>query len=277
MSYPRYTMTPVFRRPTFVALLLALALSACGSGEEAPPVSQTIGASQSAAVALMLLQKQGTANPATSRPAAVLGVYVASFMANGPATYGTALKSAKIQAGLQAPAPTTAEVYLVLQQLGAALQVDVPDLLNRSANRRATLDAYVKTLQEAIVGSERQVQALEQRGETLDATHDEQRKKTNAIQRELNAALKQKDYATAARKQEELRPAETEQSATEVLQDEVSNLIDIYDDLLGLAAERLDAIAKNREVLIAGNKVVDVPGIEDLGVLERSRRRKLGL
>jgi len=111
----------------------------------------------------------------------------------------------------------------------------------------------------------------------LENTQDEQNDRARTIDRDLSKALRDKDYANAARKQEELKPAQEALQKTELEQEEVESLLDIFVDLLELTDERLNAIEKNREVLIAGHTVVDVPGIDDLGVLQREKRRRLGL
>lgn len=264
-------------RHRFAALLVtALLLAACGGEDGTPSTIQTTAAPQSAAVALNLFLNPGSGT-AGNRPGSVLSVYISMYLAHGPGTYTAATRGAQIQAGLQEPVASTDEVYLVLQQLGAALQVNVPDLLNRSSTRRQTLDEYVKTLTNLTIESQRQVTLLEQREEILKDRRSEERDVATTIQRDLNRALRDKDYSTAARKQQELQPAESTLRATEVEQDEVENILEIYEDLLELAAQRLDAIAKNREILIAGQQVVEVPGIDDLNILQRSRRGRLGL
>ena len=118
--------TDIMSRRFFALFVLPLTLSACSSGSST--TVQTSAAPQSAAIALNLLMTGNTRGTDSERPVAVLGAYIASYLAHGPGTYTAAMRGAEIQAGLQEPAPTTEEVYLVLQQLGSVLQVNVPDI-----------------------------------------------------------------------------------------------------------------------------------------------------
>jgi len=46
-----------------------------------------------------------------------------------------------------------------------------------------------------------------------------------------------------------------------------------YQNLIAIADQRIKAIEQNREALIAGVKVMDIPGVDNLGVIQgRSSR-----
>jgi hypothetical protein len=262
---------------TLATVIFTVALAACSGGDEKAAPTMTSAAAQSAAVALNMLLSKPTSGALGSQPTALLGVHVATYLAHGPSAISAALRSAQIQAAFQRATPTADQAYLVLQQLGAAVQIDVHDLLNRSTDRRKTLDQYLAELRKSKTAAEGQVQVLESQADELENTQDEQNDRARTIDRDLSKALRDKDYANAARKQEELKPAQEALQKTELEQEEVESLLDIFVDLLELTDERLNAIEKNREVLIAGHTVVEVPGIDDLGVLQREKRRRLGL
>ena len=42
-----------------------------------------------------------------------------------------------------------------------------------------------------------------------------------------------------------------------------------FEKVITLGQERIESIEENREILLSGLRVVDVPGIEDIGILER--------
>lgn len=195
-------------------------------------------------------------------------------------TPGSKLSGAQtgVEAGvtlLLADRKTLSGSLLLMEQLGTTLEVDLPDYLNRSPDRQKTLDAYVNVLKQLRLNSGAEYTALTQQ---LDALKDELRDKRNAankLQRDLNSALTKKDYATASDLQSQVGTAKVEQAKADAQVNQVQSIVNIFKTLNAVADQRLQAIAANREVLIAGLHVVDVPGIDDLGVLKTKNSRDL--
>jgi len=153
------------------------------------------------------------------------------------------------------------------------LQVNVPDLMNRSSDRAKALDEYLATLVGAAQRSQDMLLSLEEELDQVGEDRRDKRDALNDIQSRINSALREEDYATAGANQEALALAREESSQLENQERQIRNTIDLYEELLEVAEERVLAIQQNREVLIAGLKVVEVPGIEPLGILEEQRRR----
>jgi chromosome segregation ATPase len=93
------------------------------------------------------------------------------------------------------------------------------------------------------------------------------------VSAELKDAQKKQDYVSVGEKRDQLSKAEAEQSTVQEQLTEVQDLQKQYTSLIALAQERLDALDRNREALIAGIRVVDMPGIDSLGVLQGTQKQ----
>jgi chromosome segregation ATPase len=163
------------------------------------------------------------------------------------------------------------EVYALLEELGVILQVDIPDMLNRSTDRPKAFDAYIAGLTD--VGQRAQSQ-LEQLTQELDEIQNERRDKrriASDIEKDLNKALREQDYSAASGLQQQIIEAEAEVTRIESEEDQQKSIIKLYEDLLQVADERLQAMNANREALLEGVSVVEVPGVEGLDLIEQEQ------
>jgi hypothetical protein len=263
----------------FVALsALTLCLAGCAEATNGAPSMLSMAARNGASWSHQLLLN-GTVKPAPRpRPAAVLGPYVATFLSLPRVTESHAALSG-IRSGtaiLFAERGIRDESYAMLEELGLILHVDLADRLNRALDRSMSLDTYREGLVSAATRSNDHLAILADREDEATARVRELRGRASTIQRSLSEALRAKDYATAGSRQSELSVVQGELAVATAQQKEVGNIIDVFEDSLETAAERLEAIDANREALIAGVSVTDIPGTEDIGVLEeaaRGRRR----
>jgi hypothetical protein len=269
-------MTAVNRRAVLAAFLsCAVTLGGCSGGGSTNSPSDTSrplvhGALEALPWTTHLLLRGG---PFGVRPAALLGVYVGSYLSRTRGTsYVSALDGVAVQMIMTYGEQGVDSTYALLQELGLALQVNIADMLNRSTDRPGKLDEYLGILRSLAADSTVKVEALERDMDELADERSEARKRAGAIQSALNRALREDDYATASQKQEELTPARAALASVEEEERQVRSTRGIYRDLLEVAEVRLLAIQENRQILIAGLKVVEVPGIEDIGlILEKSR------
>ena len=218
----------------------------------------------------MILQTVMSGQPLPSAP---LGLFISSYLlhANDVLVAG-AVKGMNAGADLLlADQEKPTQSFTLLQELGTDLQVNVPDILNRSNNRQQTLDSYVDTLSNVFARSKTQLTALQQQQKVLSADRDTKRNTASQIQSDLNKALQKQDYATASSKQQALSDAKTAQSKAEEQVSEVQSLITIFTNLNNIADQRLKAIAANRQILIAGLQVINVPGINELNILNNGK------
>lgn len=252
-----------------VGITSALLLASCVSQPEAPAaaVHAAIRAIPSATY-LML----GGGMP--MRPSALLGPYVASYLGQGFSLSRSALVGVQQQIALffEETAQEN-ESYQILQDIGSALTVNVQDMLNRSTGRARDLDAYVDTLRTLMAASQRQREAIDGKRDIAEDVLREKRRRQSDLKRQLNLAVRDKDYVTAGALQDGANDAQEEVAVADAAAKEYQNLVNLYDDVLELAEERVNAIVMNRDVLIAGVKVVDVPGIADIGVVQGNPAR----
>ena len=259
------------KRTQFIAgSLLLLLLSACGGSEEVETSTQSISGAKAGIYSLSHIGTTATKH-GVIRPGAPLGIYTALFISQG-----TFMGTQSAQKGIEAVQSIiagqtqieTSETFAILKELGATLQVDVSDILNRSDNRPETLDTYVRSLENIGRLAERKQTELQTREESLDEEKDEKRKELRERKSELDDVLDAKQYDQAGVLQEQVTALEEELATIDIEIDQHKDTLDIYEELLEVAAHRLEAIAVNRAIILAGLKVVDIPGVEDLSIVE---------
>lgn len=253
-----------------LSLFLVL-LASCGKEPDAQDVTTDLSL-QAIPEILQLAEPQDEVR----KPSAMLGAFFSLYLAESD-TLDTksaigGVKTLTILLGLQEET-TTEELYALISELGQLLQVDVSDTLNRSEHRPETLNTYMESLITVGTGARKRQIELEA---LLDQKRDEQaeqRKVVTSIERAINTALKDEEYATAGSKQPLLQEERQKLSTIENSIERTRETERTLTKLLAIAEARALAIEQNREVLIAGLKVVDLPGIDDLGILEEVRTR----
>ena len=248
----------------------SLLLASCGGSEEVPAEVYASGAKSAIATLEQLIKRSITLN----RPSANLGVFVTLYTSQGIIlpTQGALLGMDAMARFLEAQSRSnTDENFALLREVGAVLQVNIVDTLNRSTKRAEALDIYIQSLRNVIVLAERKMQELEvlyenQRTETRD-----KRGEIRDLEKKLRTALKNQDYGEASEIEEQLTGITTDHAEIEIKTDQTKDMIDRFEALIEVAKERQQAVENNREILIAGLRVIDVPGIKDLNILEKGR------
>lgn len=261
-----------------IALTLTLIfLSACK--QEGPLTSDAIvSGARSAVFFTSQLLSSGFLSNSPGRPGAAIGAIASHFLLDRSAARVLAAQAGVASASelvLQNQTSTDLS-FTILRQLGVALEVDVRDMLNRSADRQVALDAYTASLEQVLSRSTAQHDALDQQRDVLLKELREKRSQVAKIQRALNDALRSQDYTTAGTRQSTIIEAQGEVARIDTQERHVRSLINTFEDLIKIGSERLNAIRVNREVLIAGLHVEDVPGIDDLGILKDKYHRNSG-
>ncbi len=164
------------------------------------------------------------------------------------------------------------ENFALLREVGDVLQISIVDLLNRSSDRRATIDEYVSTLKNTTRLLEQKVTELAALYERQQEESKEKRTATRDIDRKLKTVLKELQYAQASDLQEQLTKGNAAFAEISAKEAQTKDMIARMETLLKIGQERLRAIENNREILIAGLRVIDVPGIEDFNILEDGKR-----
>ncbi len=260
-------------RKTLVSVLaISFALSACSGDQTATPV-ETSGARTAAAI-MHLLAKQVVIG---GRPSAVMGIFSGIFTSQGvflpvkSAILGFETQQKILEGFARAD---TDENYALLLEVGNVLQVDIIDTMNRRTDRRETLDTYIQSLRNTGILLERKIGELETLLDELRGKVREQKKLTRDIEKVVKKAVKDQDYAVASEKEQELQTAKADLAEMETRASQTEDMLGRFSELYGVAAVRLQAMDNNREILIAGLKVIEVPGIKDLGILEKGKNYK---
>lgn len=210
------------------------------------------------------------------RRAAPLGVFVSEYLSVAPlaALANGAVKAVAVQSAIiDAQQNVTEPDFELLQAFSDALQVDVSDLLNRSPDRKAALDAYSEALTNVATRANDRFRELTEAEPDQSDLVRALRKEVGAIDRAIKGMLKDKDFTGAAEQQKLLTEKQSELSKEELKLKQSEEMINTLDTLLTIYGERILAIQQNREALITGVTVVDVPGIDDLKLIERTRTR----
>jgi hypothetical protein len=258
------------------AVSCVLTLSACSKTEttDTGSVASVNGARSAIDITLTL---SGIAHTAIVRPPALLGIYANVLLADGLAVPVSAARAGvDVQLKINAPASERDldDSYELLEEFGSILHVNVADLLNRSTERAQTLDEYLTGLTNITERSRRRNEDLQAQLKELKVEERDRRKEQTTIEREVAAAVKAKDFGTAGAKQRELIDAQERVTKVSLQYKEVNSLMETFTELLDIADLRIKAIDSNREILIAGLRAVDVPGVEDLNVIEGTTRTR---
>lgn len=267
------------RKVTAITVLTSLLLSGCGNGAENTEQGTPNPSGVKSAIVVLQEYFQGVLRD--TRPSSPLGIFASLYLAQGviiPAQ--SALDGmeaiAKVLEGQKSS--TSNENFALLKEVGAVLQVDIIDTLNRSDDRVKALDTYTQSLKNAGILIERKLEELEALHDTQRDQVREQRSEVRDLERALRNVLRDQDYAEAGDIEEQLAEKNAKFAEIETQEEQTGDMIRRFTSLLEVAGERLQAVQNNREILIAGLRVIDVPGIVDLNILEegRSWRRRGG-
>ncbi len=250
-------------------LSICVVLSACWSSDQPPSVS--VQSALGGIHANETLQQKLANQAIRVRNSALLGIYVARYVAlNSLIPVRGAMLGLKAQnAFALALGDTVADPdFDLLQALTNALLVDIADMLNRSVNRQEALDRYVEALKN--VGTRATNRYTELKGllSSIKEITREQTRQKETLEKEQRTALENKDFTLAGEKQKKLIDIEKILNDTDIKRTQTESIVEALDTLINVYGQRLLAIEKNREALIIGTKVVDVPGATDLKVLE---------
>lgn len=167
--------------------------------------------------------------------------------------------------------PLNDETFLLLEQLGTALSVNIMDLLNRSTDRAQALTDYANALQTVTENSRRKMEELTVSSKNLANEKKAQRLVVRDLEREIKTAVDTKDFGTAGSKQADLTKEQTKLSEIELKEKQTNNALRNFKDMIARADARIAALEVNREILISGLQITDPKGLKDLGILTESK------
>lgn len=218
-------------------------------------------------------QRIGTGNtqPPNIRSSALIGVYISHHLISEIVFHSALAGVSAQEAFLSESSQEQEQSFALLETMGAILQVDVPDMLNRSDIRSNAFDTYITNLQNIGKRMNDEVTSADTELEALNATRRAQRSDAAASQSIINRAIRNSDFATASDAQKTLIEQDGKLAVTEGQIDRVRSIKNLMENMIKIAEKRLSLMTANRAAILAGVKVTDLPGAEDLGILEQGR------
>jgi hypothetical protein len=214
------------------------------------------------------------------RPAALVGIYTSMYYADGsylPVLSARTGVMAQMQLHAKPSEESMENTYALLEEFGTILQIDIPDLLDRSTDRAFTLTEYQQGLANITTRAERRQGEVTEYIATLRTLQRDVKNKLNDENRAARKALDAGDFTAASEHQQAVAEFQLEVSKNDASQKQFTELKRYFDKLVPIAHARQKAIDENRELLIAGLKAVDVPGAQGVGAIEpgetNTRRR----
>ena len=210
-----------------------------------------------------------------TRRAALLGVFVSEYVSFAQTTMAAegALTGIAVDREILSKQHTINDPdFELLQAFADALQVDLSDLLNRSAQRQEALDIYVVSLTNVAERANQRFGELTGTLEELKTLLRTQSKEQSDAERALKNAISNKQFSEAGDLQKTVLEKQQAYADTNLKSKQTDDVLSTLNSLLTLYGEKILAIKQNREILIAGNHVADVPGIEELKIIERKQK-----
>ncbi len=265
------------RQKVAIAALLLPCLFLTSCGAKTPTDLEVSGAKS--AVALLKFLKGKTQE--VQKPGGPLGIFAGLYLSQGiilpvrTAMMGIDTMRRFMEAEGRSD---TDENFALLREIGGVLQVNISDTLNRSTDRTSILDQYITSLKNSTVLLERKLAELTALLEKQREEVKEKRTTARDLERTLQKAFNNQEYGEAADLEEAVATANAAYAEISTKEDQTKDMIDRMETLSAIASKRLQAIENNREILIAGLKVINVPGISDLNILEEGKpwRKKRG-
>lgn len=258
-----------------LSLFLVLVFAACASEKPAAELVKVSGARSGVfSVDRIIRTVRGSD---TVRRAALMGVYVSSYLAESAHATSVlgGLEGVGVQSQMMILQNTIRDPdFDLIQAFADALQVDVADLLNRSVNREETLGTYTEALTNVATRSNERYKELVQLLEQVREAARVENKERSAADRDLKEALRKKDFSNAGELQKLVNEKQAAFAETDLQRKQLEDIVETFSAFLTLYGQKILAIEKNREPLIAGTKVIDIPGAEEIRVLERERARR---
>ncbi len=211
-----------------------------------------------------------------NRGASLMGVFVAEYLSQSP--FFTAVQGAIDAVTVHAlifenKSNVSDPDFALLEAFSDALQVDVQDLLNRSDNREQALDGYSEALMNVAQRANERRKELQSLSADLSTQSKINKKELTAAQKALKTAIDSKEFDGAGEVQDLVLEKKKMQAELDTKIANTNQVIKVLDANLTFFGEKLLAMQRNREALIAGITIIDIPGVEELKLIQRDKRR----
>ncbi len=262
---------PSSRIKAVILLIAVVSLGACSKQEEPQQQEQMSFSGGRSGMIVNDWLSAASVMEREARKASLMGIYVSKYLAQINMTpVNGGLNGIQTQTILQLRQENVGDPdFQLLQAFADVLQVDVSDMLNRSLNRQESLDAYANALTNVAARANARYKDLTA---ALKGVQDDKRTKNKELgeaKRALKKAIDAKDFTLAGDLQEAVSEKEQAYSTADLREKQIRSILDTLDQLLTLFGQRILSIQRNREALIAGTRVVDMPGVTDLDIIRK--------
>lgn len=166
----------------------------------------------------------------------------------------------------------------LLQRIIELLRQDVRETLNASSDRADTLSEYLGTITSHLQRGEVRLRALRDREEDLRGDENRLRRGVEGLREDLDEAIRGGEGKSVPTLMGDVMERYAALAAVQTELVVVQRSLEALERVVPILQDRLRAVQANREALIKGVRVVDIPGVEDLGiiVIEGGRARIRG-
>lgn len=239
-----------------ILLVLFLFLGACSRGGDDESL-ETVSAAQSGMRSAAELAEGGEEQP---MPAVVAGLLAGMFFAE--------TNPSEIPEAIEPPEGETRVDTELLKTLVTLLSTDVQELLNRSSNREDALDVYAQSIETHAQYGQIRLRALQDKADSAEDDRRRHDRRTRELRNEINDAISGGNASKISLLTDELIQKQKLLGQADADQIVASSLAEAYGDVLTPLEERFTAINANRDPLIKGVKVVDMPGVDELKIID---------
>lgn len=241
-------------------LPVALLLTACfGSEGNVDALTQIQSARSGVRISSMLAGKVEAAKE-KNIPASTAGVKASAMLSRMKTT-------TDIISGADGERNELQEDTALLEKLLNYLSRDIQVLLNNAINREGRLELYIESVESDMQKGHIRLSALQNQKDDLEDDERRLNRSVREMRDELDDTIRKGQGSKAIALTEELIRQQTEFAKVQTDLIVASHLVEAFGDILEPLEERLRAIKLNKKPLIKGIHVIDIKGIDDLGII----------
>lgn len=246
---------------TTLCLAAFFLLSACGNGQEVTEY-QVRSAGSGLRVGLSLLQDRSEEKLTIPLSHLLLRIGALLSKTESVAALPSSLRERKTEGETE-----FVQDAELLQRLIELMRIDLREQLNASSDRTETLDEYMHTLTDDLQHGETRLRALRDRETNLRDDQDRLKRGVADLRDELDTAIRGGEGKSVAALSADLTERQQALAEAETSLVVVQRSLDALNRVLPSLQERIHAVQANREALLKGVRVTDIPGVDALGII----------
>jgi len=244
-------------RKKITLLAIISTLPACSTVEDSD--LQKLRSAESGVRVTVELMKEGSENPA--QPAVTAGLLAGAMLGKPISDFDDPSQ----------PIPTDSDAgedTELIHALVKLLGMDIQEVLNNAQDRGDGLDAYANALESSAQRGHIRLRALQDAVEENEDDSSRFERRVRELRDEIEDAITDGNTSRVTLLTDELIQKQTmlAKADSDLIVGEY--LVQAYEDVLEPIGNRLKAIRANRDALMKGVKIIDMPGVEDLKIIE---------